>query len=57
MLIRELTRPGAHVLSYIDDFGGVAADKATAATHFKKLQDILAHLGLQVETHKATPPS
>ena len=57
MITRELTRQGPFLLSYIDDFGGVATDKVTTAPHFKKLQDLLALLGLQEATHKAIPHS
>ena len=35
-ITRELNRKGAAIPSYIDDFGGVAMDQATAATHFCK---------------------
>ena len=56
-ITRELNRKGAVVLSYIDDFGGVATDQATAATHFNNLRTLLAKLGLQEVAHKASPPS
>ena len=46
LITRELNRQGAAVLSYIDDFGGVATDHATAATHFNNLRSPLAKLGL-----------
>ena len=32
MIPREMTRKGAHLLSYIDDFGGVAADQTKVVT-------------------------
>ena len=47
MIPRELTRKGAYLLSYIDDFGGVATDQAKVVTHVKRLQDLLTRLGLQ----------
>ena len=45
------------VLSYINDFGGVAQTQATAGTHFKHLQHLLARLGLQEAKHKAISAS
>ena len=41
------------VLSYIDDFGGVATDQAT---HFTNLRSLLAKLGIREAVHKASPP-
>ena len=53
----ELNSKEATVLIYIDDFGGVATDQATAAIHFTNLRSLLAKLGLQEAAHKASPPS
>ena len=55
IITRELNRKGLAILSYIDDFGGIAMDQATAATHFNNLSNILARLGLQEAAHKASP--
>ena len=48
---------GATVLSYIDNFGGIATDQATAATHLTNLRTLLAKLGLQEVANKASPLS
>ena len=56
-ITRELNSKGATVLSYIDDFGDIAIDQVTAATHFTNLKSLLAKLGLQEAAHKASPPS
>ena len=56
-ITRELNSKGATVISYIDDFGGVTTDQATAATHFTNLGSLLATLGLHEAAHKASPPS
>ena len=57
IITRELNRKGAAILSYIDDFGGIAMDQATANTHFNNLRDLLARLDLQEAAHKASSPS
>ena len=46
LITGELDRKGSAILSYTDDFGGVATDKATAATHFNNLRDPLVKVGL-----------
>ena len=57
LITRELSSMGATVLSYVDDFGGIVTDQATAATHFTNLMSLLAKLGLQEAAHKASQPS
>ena len=57
LITRELNRKGAAVLSYINNFGGIAMDQATAVTHFNNLKALLARPGLQEVAHKASPPS
>ena len=57
LITRELNSQVATVLSYIDDFRGVATDQTTAATHFTNLRSLLANLGLWEVVHKAFPPS
>ena len=57
LITQELARQGSTVLSYIDNFGGIAQTQLTAATHSEHLQDLLARLGLQETKHKATSPS
>ena len=56
LMAAELRRRGVTLLNYIDDFGGVAASGALARKHFSALQTLLADLGLQEATHKASPP-
>ena len=48
-MTRELNMKGAAILSYIDNFGGIAMDQATPATHFNNQRALLARLGLQEE--------
>ena len=58
LVTRDITRQGLPVLNYINDFGGVAtSDFTTATDHFTKLQGLLAWLGLQETSHKATSPA
>ena len=57
LITSELNRKGAAVLSYIDNFGGVATDQATSATHFNNFRTILARVGLHEAAHKSSLPS
>ena len=57
LITRELNSRGVTVLSYINDFGGIATYQATAATHFTILRSLLAKLGLWEVEHKASPPA
>ena len=57
LIKRELNSWGVTVLSYIDYFGAVATDQATAAIHFTNLRSLLAKLGLREAEHKGSPPS
>ena len=45
------------MLNYIDDFGGIAMDHHTATHHFRMLQSLLQHLGLNEAAHKASSPA
>ena len=45
LITREFNRKGAAVLSYIDGFGGVATDQATADIYFNNLRTLPAILG------------
>ena len=47
----------AHILNYIDNFGGVASSKASAQVHFNQLQATLEDIGLVEAKHTASPPS
>ena len=57
MIARELISHGGQVFNYIDGFGGVAADEASATIHFHHLKAMLARLGVQEAKYKAQPPS
>ena len=51
---------GAHLLNYINDFGGVASSKAEAQAKFNQLQATLDDLGLvpwRLNTRPPPPPS
>ena len=55
-LVAKLASRQAHVLVYLDDFGGVEAkDKALSA--FQHLGWVLEYCGLVEATEKAVPPS
>ena len=56
LVARELGRRGLSLLNYINDFGGVAATRADADSHFAQLQGLLETLGLQEERHNASRP-
>ena len=56
LITRDLNSQGVTILSYIDDFRGIAIDQATAVTHFN-LRSLLAKLGLREMEHKASPPA
>ena len=56
MITRELTREGAHILNYLDVFGAVAVDEATAIVILTP-PELLARLGIQEAKHKANSPS
>ena len=55
LIVRHLTSQGSKLLSYIDDFGGMASTEAEATHHFNSLHTSLRHLGLQEAAHKISP--
>ena len=56
VITRELNKKGTAILTYINDFGVIATDQTTAATHFNNLRTLLARMGLQEVAHKAPLP-
>ena len=56
-IIMALVRQGVQALSYINNFGRVAMDKAMVTRHFNLMHATLKQLGMQEASHKTCPPA
>ena len=57
LILRDLLGKALKVLSYIDNFSGVACSEQQAQQHFNLLNATLAWLGLQEAVQKTCPPA